>query len=179
MIRVIGFSGRAGSGKSTAAAHLAQHHGFRRISFADPLREMLVGLGVRYSEMRGPEKELPHRMLNGHTIRHALQTLGTEWGRDIMGADFWMNIAKEKAIEALATDTPIVFDDVRFPNEVKLIRDLGGMVIHIIGGQSAPLQPGTHASETQELGRDWLINNNIKTNLLPGLLDAILLQEAA
>ena len=41
---VVGFLGRAGSGKSTAAKHLEVKYGFQRLSFAAPLKEMAVEL---------------------------------------------------------------------------------------------------------------------------------------
>ena len=177
-VNIIGFSGRAGSGKTTAAEHLALTHSFKRVSFADPLREMLYGLGVSYDVMRGPGKELPHADLLGQTPRHALQTLGTEWGRKCMGEDFWVGIAEREIHFHRRLGNRVVIDDVRFPNEVKMIREMGGMVIHIIGGKSEPLQAGAHESETQELGRDWLIRNDLNSNLMPGLLDAIIWNES-
>lgn len=41
-MRDIAFMGHARSGKDTAGRYLVENHGFRRVSFADPVRESLL-----------------------------------------------------------------------------------------------------------------------------------------
>jgi hypothetical protein len=55
--------------------------------------------------------------------------LGTEWGRDLIHPDIWV-IAARAQIERYG-DADIVFDDVRFENEASMIRELGGLIIHV------------------------------------------------
>lgn len=127
---IIGFSGAAGAGKTTAANYLIERHMFERVRFAGPLKAMIRKLIEPYGDVdewiEGALKEAVHPML-GQTPRHTMQTLGTEWGRNCMGADFWTNIARHH----MAAPWDIVVDDVRFANEVALIRELGGRVIEI------------------------------------------------
>lgn len=127
---IIGFSGPAGAGKSTAAEVLVQRHGFTRLRFAAPLKNMLRAIlpGDDINEwIEGALKETVHPLL-GCTPRHAMQTLGTEWGRQCIGPDLWVNLARENILHCPGD---VVFDDVRFKNEVDLIHEFGGIVIEI------------------------------------------------
>ena len=127
---IIGFSGTAGAGKSTAAKHLTDHCGFTLVKMAGPLKAMLRAIlpGDDLTEwLEGSLKEAVHPIL-GTTPRHAMQTLGTEWGRNCMGPNFWVNMAREAI---MATGGDVVVDDIRFNSEAEMIRSLGGKVIEI------------------------------------------------
>ena len=63
------------------------------------------------------------------SCRQMMQLLGTEWGRDLIHPDIWV-IAARAQIERYG-DADIVFDDVRFENEASMIRELGGLIIHV------------------------------------------------
>lgn len=125
---IIGFAGRAGAGKTTAAQHLVQHHGFERVRFAGPLKAMMRALGCTEEEVDGARKEQPCDLLGGRTPRQAMQWLGTEWGRDMIAPDLWTRAWEYAA----AGKSRVVVDDVRFPNEVEAIRQLGGVVVQIV-----------------------------------------------
>lgn len=143
--RIIGFTGLAGAGKSTAAFFVVGHYAdFRRLSFADPLRDMLAAIGLGYNPML-MEKNTPHYLLCGKTPRYALQTLGTEWGRNLIGPDLWKNAAMSRAKIALANGERVVFDDVRFDNEAAAIREMGGIIIELLNPNVTTRM--AHASE--------------------------------
>ena len=96
MKNLIALTGLAGSGKTTAADYLVKAHGFACISFAGPIKSMLRTLGLTALEdieevFEGEGKEKPNRLLCGKSPRFAMQTLGTEWGRDLIGPDLWVN----------------------------------------------------------------------------------------
>lgn len=123
---IIGIAGHRGSGKSAAAAILVQR-GFVRQRFAQPLKDMLKSVGLTDEHVDGSLKEAPCELLGGATPRHAMQTLGTEWGRELLHPDLWIILWR-----ARARTTPfVVVDDVRFPNEVEAIRAEGGTVWRI------------------------------------------------
>jgi hypothetical protein len=147
--RLIGFCGLAGHGKTTAARHLVSLSGLYavRLSFADPIRQMLLAMGLSADDMSDPRlKETPHLLLGGKTPRQAMQSLGTDWGRRMVADDLWLNLARHRATSAMLTGNLPVFDDVRFDNEAAMIRALGGHVIRIYRpGQ--PLIAPVHASE--------------------------------
>lgn len=142
---LIGLCGLAGSGKSTVGRILCHHHNFMRKPFAFPLKRMVAALGVPADDLDGPSciKEMPCAALGGRTIRHTLQTLGTEWGRQHMGEDFWVELWA-RGVEHMPR---IVADDVRFPNEAEAIRKLGGLVVRIDRPGAGSVVGAAHASE--------------------------------
>lgn len=130
MTALLGITGKAGSGKSTAAQVLIDA-GWVRIKFADPLKDMLRAIGLTEDQIEGHLKEVPCDLLQGKTPRWAMQSLGTEWGRWCIGERFWMDIARRKIALAMAAGLNVVVDDVRFENEAHIIRELGGLVLGI------------------------------------------------
>jgi hypothetical protein len=132
---VIGLTGLAGSGKSTVAKYLVEKHGFTLLSFAGPLKKMLRTLNPYLvpSPISGIDEE-PLRLNDlfavmsetelkkssaGAEYRRLLQTLGTDCIRAV-DPDFWVNAAMAQMSDPQGL---YVFDDVRFPNEAKVILD--------------------------------------------------------
>lgn len=122
-----------GCGKSTVAHFLGDlQPGYVRIAFADPLRRMLTELlnaaGYRWHEAQrlvSWEKEEPLLQLPGTpTARDLLRKLGTEWGRDLIHPDLWVEVWASKA-RGMGR---VVADDVRFPNEAHRILSMGGEI---------------------------------------------------
>lgn len=145
---LIGLLARKGAGKDTAAEVLLCR-GYQNVKFAGPLKNMLRSL-LAYQHVdaetiermvEGDLKEEPTPYLAGKTPRFAMQRLGTEWGRDLIGGDFWAS-----AGIACAGDLPTVITDVRFPNEVQAVELAGGIVIGIAADWIKPVQ-GEHESE--------------------------------
>lgn len=98
------------------------------------------------------------------TARHILQTLGTEFGRDL-DPDIWVRQALLSAEHVLggrcydrtlgrgdgqAQNPPeaVVVTDVRFRNEALAIKKLGGTVIRVVNPK-APEAVGNHRSESE------------------------------
>jgi energy-coupling factor transporter ATP-binding protein EcfA2 len=131
MTRLIALTGYAGSGKSTVAKHLVDHHGFTLVKFAGPLKSMMRCLGLGDREIEGDLKEEPHRVLNYKTPRYAMQTIGTEWGREIIGQNLWVDVAMASALAVLDQGGSVVIDDCRFQNEADEVKRLLGEVIQI------------------------------------------------
>lgn len=133
--KLIGFSGFKGSGKDTAAAVLIERFGYDRRAFAGPLKNMLrtllkcQGVDADHIErmIEGDLKELPSPYLGGRSPRHAMQTLGTQWGRELIGSAYWV----EAWTRSLTTTPRVVVTDVRFINEAETLERLGGSLIHI------------------------------------------------
>lgn len=125
---VIGLHGKARSGKDTVASFIVSSRGGYVYSFADPIRAMLLPLGI---DMRDPfwqaHKEDPIPAL-GVSPRRLMQTLGTEWGRTLINHDLWLILAKQRLIN---TGPGMVIADVRFENEAAWVRAQGGVVVHI------------------------------------------------
>jgi hypothetical protein len=130
--RLIGlYSPAPRSGKTTVARYLIDA-GFETISFAQPLKRMatvlLMELGLDHDTItnlleHGKGDSIPGIKTN---LRHILQTLGTEWGRDCIHPEIWLMCWERSATRHLNNGFPVVCDDIRFPNEAALIRRLGG-----------------------------------------------------
>jgi hypothetical protein len=80
---LIGLHGKAHAGKDTVGQMLVGY-GLDRVAFADPIKRMLIeGLGLTAEHFDSPLKEEPIPWL-GKSPRQLMQTLGTEWGRDLV-----------------------------------------------------------------------------------------------
>lgn len=160
---LIGFTGLRRSGKDSAARALAAH-GWRIVKFADGLKTMLrayfayVGLAPDDIEamIEGSLKEQPTAYLSDRSPRWAMQSLGTEWGRDLIGPNFWVNAAM---INAARSAQPVAISDCRFPNEATAIKSAGGIIIRI---QREDLTVDSHPSEQliSLIPEDYTILNN-------------------
>ena len=188
---IIGICGFIGSGKDTAADYLVGFHGFRRDSFAGTLKDAVsavFGWDRELIEGRTPEArawreqvdtwwanrlEMPHL-----TPRWILQHWGTEVCREHFHDDIW--IAALQSRLARRSDHTVI-SDVRFPNEIKAIKEQGGKIVWIQRGQlpswhimaakanagdlyaqTKLKELGVHASETSWVGTDFdaILDNN-------------------
>ncbi len=137
---IIGLCGAIGCGKSTAAEYFVSNHGFVELSFAKPLKEIALQLGFNHDEVYGDQKqksEINEEL--GISGREFLQKFGTEIMRDtfskvlpnynLNNRKIWCRLM-ELTIKKINSDR-IVISDCRFPDEEKLIKDLGGYMIRI------------------------------------------------
>lgn len=191
--RLIGLTGRAGTGKDTAAAYLCKRHGYVSHAFAAPLRQMvhtlLTSAGV-FSPyyMHHSMKEKPIDGLDGESARTLMQSLGTQWGRDLVGhGDLWIRLAALKLglpmpYAAWVGDTArrvsdrIVISDVRFVNEADWIGYCGGTIVRLNRNVAdLPGRAGTHISETEvdKVPAKYHVDNNRTLAHLHKQLDLI------
>lgn len=139
-LKLIGLAGASGCGKDTVAKFLCDTHEFRQIALAEPIRKGIAemfGIPHEYLTDRAL-KEQPLDQLCGKSPRYAMQTLGTEWGRNQLCLDVWLKVAqrvidyqqKMSAANNLYLNG-IVISDIRFEGEAKWLRDQGGTIWHI------------------------------------------------
>ena len=203
---IIGFAGKAASGKTTAAQHLAPLLGksTQIIPMAKVLRDeveaflraidapqyvpLVYGcqddkLRVFYVDEAKALQQCPEwqNFVSEHadiqnrpgesavTVRRILQWWGTEYRR-AQDPDYWTKAWEQKISGYDLKQVHILVDDVRFMNELKMLRGLGAMMIKIVRpGYAAG---GNHASETAlDEYHDWC-----RTILNDGTLDEYLLQ---
>jgi hypothetical protein len=148
------YSPSPGCGKTTVAKALAPY-GYERVSFAQPLRDMLTpfldALGYSENYLSQPWlKESPLHEI-GVSPRNLMRTLGTEWGRTCVHPDVWAVLASMRIRKIQHNGGLVVIDDVRFPNEAELIRRHGGQLWLITREESVPAS--NHASDTSMA--DW------------------------
>jgi len=144
MSSVLALCGAATCGKSTLASALCEERGYIRMSFASPTYNMMsVLLG---EDARSIDKTIPLDQLGGKTLRYALQTLGTEWGRDTIFGELWCD-AVIRDIKNMPVGSKVVIDDARFPNEFLALRGVGASVVKIIRRGSSAGDGAGHESE--------------------------------
>jgi dephospho-CoA kinase len=169
---IIGLAGYAQSGKDTLANVLVENHGYVRIAFADPIRELLyqmdpplpVGSGAEkhvvglqnYVDIYGWDVAKQHE-----NVRAMLQNLGVG-ARTVFGEDFWI----QQAIQKTAGEENIVITDVRFINEadhLKVLAKYTGREVQMWRVKRAGVYAvNSHVSESEMDGykMDQIFSNN-------------------
>lgn len=140
-MQIIGITGRKFNGKDTIANFLRDKYGYHQIAFADPLKETCrILFGFTDEQLFGTLKETPDADWFNLTPRQILQYLGTDIMRNQMTPlspefedKFWIKCVENKIKKILNENSNacIVISDVRFPNEVEMIKKLGGTVIRV------------------------------------------------
>jgi hypothetical protein len=121
-------------GKSTIRDYLVTAHEFRYLPFSRVLKKMVYTLliehgythetAISYIEV---DKSVPISGIAGSpTARELLQTLGTEWGRNMISTNLWLAEWETKARVWSRSGVSVVADDLRFPNEIEAVNRLGG-----------------------------------------------------
>jgi hypothetical protein len=147
--------GRAGSGKDTVARMLQKHLvNAELISFAEPLKDFCqYAFDFSDEQIRGPSAsrdapDLRYRRADGAflTPRYALQTLGTEWGRNCY-PDVWVDLALRRVEQTLASGRSAIITDCRFLNEAARVSAAGGCLVRIV---RPGVKDAAHVSETEQ-----------------------------
>lgn len=137
---IIGVCGPARAGKDTIAKVLMSM-GYVKDSFAAPIRNYVAQIcGLTLAELE-EVKDFPSDALAGKTPRYAMQTLGTEWGRELIDKDIWINYLMRRSM-----GQRLVVPDIRFENEAQAIVDHGGIVLKVVRPGVEIVESG-HVSE--------------------------------
>lgn len=139
-MNIVGLVGLIGSGKGTVGQYLVENHGYIETSFAKSLkdtvaaafcwpRELLEGDTVESREWREQVDPWWSKKLGRPvTPRWALQYIGTDVFRMHFNTNIWTwNVEKQ----ILNHNNDVVITDARFPNEVNLLREMGGKIIWV------------------------------------------------
>jgi hypothetical protein len=144
---IIGLAGYKGTGKSTVANRIKDilttenpERETHIVSFAMPLKVFLAAVTQEpVSFWNTPEfKEQPApEPFVGYTRREAMQNFGLAMrSKEGFGSAFWVNLAM-RLIEGELEKCNIIIDDVRFPNEVEMIEDVGGGIFWLEAGKES------------------------------------------
>ena len=179
---IVGMCGLIGTGKDTVADILVHNYNFKKISFADKLkdgvatvfswdRQMLEGTTDESRSWREQRDEFWSRETNEHiTPRLVLQMFGTDCMRNGFYNGIWVSIVKQQILEN--PNQNFVIPDVRFENEAVMINEVGGEVWRICRGEDptwftryitddvTPVD--VHESEWRwaKLNFDFIVKNN-------------------
>lgn len=142
---IISVAGRIGSGKDTVAEYLINNHQYRKESFASTLKDAVAAVfGWPRALVEGdtPEGRIFRETVDDWwakklkmpklTPRWVLQY----WGTEVFRAHFHDNIWVASLENRLRNITEnIVITDCRFPNELKMIKAVGGISIRVERGE--------------------------------------------
>lgn len=153
---LIGLAGPSGCGKDTLAKVLSGEHGFRHMKISHYMKRGLqIMLDMSSDQVNGHLRDTvdPRYML---TPRQMLKSLGTDWAQSIR-KDIWMLRMKEDIdSERNRDDDHIVISDVRFDVQAELIREWGGVIVHIVDGAN---QHRPDFAPIDEKSADFLLVN--------------------
>ncbi len=169
---IVGICGEIGAGKDTVADYLVEAHGYRRLSWAEPLKEaayLIYGpLGAERRHFWGTQADKAEPIPGIHDAsgrqrcgRDILLHLGTEGAR-WLDPDTWVKWAMAVHVAAAyyledgdwhhqdVSDVPgpaarWVVSDVRFRNEVRAIHDAGGVLWEAVRVGGPPAKGATEA----------------------------------
>lgn len=159
----IGVGGYATAGKD-AFADVLEEQGFYRTAMSAPLNEILKVLNPYVRDENGyVARYAEFEELCGYTrikkipeVRRLLQVLGTEVGRKMIDPDVWVKLA----VKSMMPHPNAAVTGIRFPNEMRLIREHGGLLVWIDRPGVAPVN--THESDNTltELDFDVVVHND-------------------
>jgi len=152
-MKIIGFIGHKGTGKTTACRIVESHikkvvqHNFKD-GLVSELKEIFPKVLEEIAEMyyHNDDKEgrIDRLFFNKPPVMRALmQNFGIEFRR-ADDPDYWVNLWKK----SLVLDEGLVLvDDVRFKNEAEAVKSSGGILIRLVRGDI--VNTDKHSSEVE------------------------------
>lgn len=171
---IIGLSGYARTGKDEAANILVDEFGFKRVAFADKLRDVLYALNpivkqeqdahfTRNVNTTDVQTVIDRHGWDGYKqtefgseIRRLLQRLGTEAGRQTLWDSIWV----DAALNGIDKNDNICITDCRFINEADTIRSRGGIVVRVSRPGVGPVNDHISERGLDEYSFDYHLNND-------------------
>jgi len=186
--KIIGFIGKAGSGKDTCYELLRDVGAERdvvvtRVSNAQLLKDvchMVFGTALQTSRtiFFGTQRDkntVPKSLEEGEwTGRKIMQHVGAAF-REIR-ADIWAQAMIKEAKGSVADI--VVITDIRYKNEAKAVKDAGGTIIRLMRKWDDESNEGFqgHASEMEmhEIMPDMILNNDVPIEQVRDKLEVLL-----
>lgn len=147
---LIGLSGKAGSGKSTAADYLTLWHGYHQFAFAGALKHVVQTVfPFTDSQMTCGKEVVDPRC--GRSPRWCLQHLGTAFRE--AWPEVWIWNLRREILDFLALNgqRPIVVTDVRFEDEAEALKKMGAVLVRIERSEGLRMA-GRDARPTRDAG---------------------------
>ena len=167
---LIGIGGKYAAGKDVVANFYKTQLGFVTLGFSDILNEMLLKLDpfvmkeasghdlLRYSQVVKAQGYVKAK--TNPEVRRLLQVFGTEIGRQMIHVDIWTDLTAERITKYNDAGKSVVVTGVRYPNEVDMIRRLGGETLWIHRPDQGDTGDHTSENSVSEDDFDHLIVND-------------------
>ncbi len=142
---IIGITGLISSGKGTVADILVNEHNFTKLSFADKLKDGVATIfGWDRAMLEGDTTESrnwretvdafwTNETGREITPRLVLQEFGTDCMRNGFYDGVWVSLVKQEIINNPQNN--YIIPDVRFPNEIQIIKSLDGEIWNVRRGE--------------------------------------------
>lgn len=175
---IVGFIGSSGCGKDTAADYLVEKYGFKKMSFATPLKRMVKECFLLTNEQCYSDKKDVVDERWGCSPREMFQVLGTEFAQYMLPEllpslkdkidkrCFWV----KHLIESIKKEDKhcVVIPDVRFKHEVTFLLNENAYLFRI----DRPNVKETRTHQSEEEWKDFddskifkLMNDDTKEKL--------------
>lgn len=157
---IIGLVGQKRVGKTSFSDYLKTKYNFLDIAFADPIKEGIkIMFDLTDEQVNGNLKEVIDDRW-GFTPREFLQIIGTDACRKLIDDDIWIKRLKIELDKQKKSN--IVISDIRFPNEAKEVKKMGGILIKITNSNIQLTKSSLHISEQliEQINYDYHIENN-------------------
>lgn len=149
---LLGLTGKLESGKSTLAKQIMKNYtegGVYMMAFAKPLKDICHEyFGFTHDDLYTPDGKKKYNEIWEMTTREFMQRLG-QGLRDAIGPDVWVKLLERRILEKKDIYSLIIIDDARMPNELEMIRKLGGKTIRVTRPDHVAVSNGikNHPSE--------------------------------
>jgi len=172
---LIGIIGKMHSGKTTVSNMIKDNYPnkWNELAFAEPLKSILKDLFfLEDIHVHGPMKDQKHPELNVMP-RELLQIVGTDLFRNtlptllpqlnLQGHSLWIWHMKQR-LENI--DSNVIISDVRFPDEMQVIKSMGGFIIEIKRPNSHVIHSldNIKAHSSEQLNTNNLVNYTINND---------------
>lgn len=168
MGRILGLGGYKESGKDAFAEALPSDV-WAVLGMSNPLLEASLAINPYLPDVELTVVEWERACNGDYTAmksgsaeyRGILQRMGTDFGRNMVDENIWVNIAVASIKRELANGKSVVVTGMRFPNELEAIRNLGGSLGWVErNGIKAPNDLHVSESSVSAADFDFIIYNN-------------------
>lgn len=168
MGRILGLGGYKESGKDAFAEALPSEE-WTVLGMSSPLLDASRAINPYLRDVDLTVQEWERACGGNYTTMKAksadyrglLQRMGTDFGRNMVDENIWVNIAIDSIKRELANGKSAVVTGMRFPNELEAIRNLGGRLGWVErDGVKAPSDLHVSESSVSVDDFDFIIENN-------------------
>lgn len=176
MQKIIAITGLKRSGKDTIANYLRDNYGYTIFRFAEPIKKVIILL-MEYANISKDDienylefdKEVVIPELNA-SYRQLAQTLGTEWGREQIDQDFWVNLLNF----TIKDNDKVVISDLRFESEVDFIKTKKSYIIKVYRGDDEIKDEHISEQGIDDGHINYFIDNNSSLDYLYIQADSVM-----